>query len=176
MARTKAYERQILNAIKNTNAKMLQIERTFGIQSAQYQRYVNIITGALPSGFYKINPETGKVTISKSKQNLKTLKKGQYTALKQAPTAKKSIKQSKKSVAKNQLRSMGYEAPTDKEIEELAEEITDAEALEELKAKNFIESLEDEKGKLRYSEEVREKLVTSGAKTYRQLMAIIRGG
>ena len=173
MARTKTYERQILNAISNTNAKMLKIERTFGVNSSQYQRYVNTITGALPASAYKVNAETGRVTISKSKANIKTFKKGQFNALKKLPTATKSIRQSKKSVAKNILRSQGYDSPSDEEIKELAEDISDEVALEELQAKNFIEMLEDEHGKLKYTEEHSALLRTSGAKTYKQLMEIL---
>ena len=174
MARTKTYERQILNAISNTNAKMLKIERTFGVNSSQYQRYVNTITGALPASAYKVNAETGRVTISKSKANIKTLKKGQFSALQKLPTANKSIKQSKKSVAKNILRSQGYESPSDEEIKELAEDISDEVALEELQAKNFIESMEDEKGKLKYTDDIRDALSAAGAKTYTQLYAIYK--
>lgn len=175
MARTKTYERQILNKIKNINRRMLDIERMIGIDSQQYQRYVNRITAALPVGSYKISP-TGKVTISKSKTNLKTLKKRQLDIILKLPTAKQSAKQSKQAIAKNQLKAYGYEDPTDEDIQKLAESITDEQALEELAAKAFIEALEDENGKLKYSEEVKEELSASGNKTYRELRAIIEEG
>lgn len=176
MARTKRYEKQVLNAINNINRKMLGIERTFGIQSKQYQRYVNAITAALPVSAYKINAETGKVTISKSKMNLKQLKVGQFKALKQMPTAKKSIQQSKKAIAKNILMAEGYEKPTKEEVAERAISLSDQEALEELMAKNMIEDLEDEHGKLKYSDEVKEEMKTKGVKTYTELKRIIEEG
>ena len=176
MARTKSYERQILNAIKLVNRRLLDIERKFGTESKQYKRYVNAISAALPKSAYNINVNTGKITVSKSKMNLKTLKTGQFASLKKLPTAAKSVKQSKKAIAKNLLLSEGYFQPTKAEIEERAISISDQQALEELIAKNFIEDLEDESGRLKYDDSVKEEMQQKGTKTYSDLRRIIEEG
>lgn len=175
MARTKAYTRQILNNVQNTNARLLDIERKIGKDSQQYERYKNTITASLPEGTFHFTAD-GRIRINKGKKALASLKVHNFDKIKKLPTAKQSAKQSKKAIAKNQLKAFGYDMPTDEEIEELAEQITDEEALEELAAKAFIEALEDEKGKLKYSDDVKEEMARIGHKTYRKLRAIIEEG
>lgn len=175
MARTKSYDRQVLNAIKNINAKMLQVERTFGIGSEQYQRYVNALFAGVPKKYLNINADTGKVTVSKSKEAVKTLKLGQLRGAKKLPTAKKSLTTAKKEIARNKLRSYGYTPGeiTAEEIHREAISLSDQEALEELAAKAYIKNMEDEKGKLKYTEDQRELLSSKGAKTYKELLSIV---
>lgn len=175
MARAKKYTRQIYNSVDYINKKAREVEKLFGLDSEQYQRYVNATTAALPPGTYRLS-QAGRITISKSKENLQTLKAGQLAPLKKLPTAGRSMKAAKQALAKNQLRAAGAEDITEEDIAAEATTISDEEALQELAAKSFIQNMENAKGKLRYDESVRSELATSGAKTYKELQEIIQRG
>ena len=175
MARTNKYTRQVYNRVDYINKKARQVERTFGLDSEQYQRYVNATTAALPPGTYRLS-QAGRITISKSKENLATLKTGQLTALTKLPTAGHSMEIAKEALAKNQLRAAGMEDITEQDIAAEALGISDEQALEELAAKSFIQNMENTKGKLKYDESVRAELEKSGAKTYTELQEIIKRG
>ena len=161
MARTKSYERKILNAINRTDERLKGVKATFDIGSEQYQRYVNSITASLPPGSYKLNEETGEIYISRSKENLKSLKLEQLRAPSHLPTARQSIKAQK--------REMQADA-------EPGEEISDEDALRELNAKTFVQNREDSKGKIKYSESMRADLSKKGKKSYSKLKDIIEKG
>lgn len=175
MARSKAYTNKVYNRIDYINKKARAVEKTFGLDSEQYQRYINATTAALPAGSYKLT-ESGRLSIPKSKENLSTLKVGQLNALTNLPTAAHSMETAKQAQARNQLRVAGNMEPTTEEIKTLAEDISDEEALQELAAKSFIQRMENAKGKLKYSESVKEDMQRSGAKTYRELQDIIKKG
>ena len=174
MARTKSYERQVLNMISGINKKILDVERTFGVGSEQYNRYVNSITAALPKDTYHIS-KSGGIRINKSKANIQTLKKGQLKPTSKLPTAKQSLNKSKRAQAKQRLRQQGIE-PTAKAIGHEALSISDQEALEELAAKSYIEAIENESNRLNYDESVKEEMKQKGAKTYQQLKEILERG
>lgn len=161
MARTKSYERQILNAINRTDERLKGVKATFDVDSEQYQRYVNSITASLPSGSYTLNEKTGEIYISRSKENLKSLKLEQLRAPSHLPTARQSIKAQK--------REMQADA-------EPGEEISDEDALRELNAKTFVQNREDSKGKIKYSESMRADLSKKGKKSYSELKDIIEKG
>lgn len=161
MARTKSYERQILNAINRTDERLKGVKATFNIGSEQYQRYVNSITASLPPGSYKLDEETGEIYIPRSKVNLKSLKLEQLRAPSHLPTARQSIKAQK--------REMQADA-------EPGEEISDEDALRELNAKTFVQNREDSKGKIKYSESMRADLSKKGKKSYSELRDIIEKG
>lgn len=181
MARTKSYEKQILNKIASINHKILSIERVFGIDSEQYQRYVNAITAALPETSFTLK-ESGQIRLRKTKKNIQTLKVGQLRAPANLPTAKQSLVRSKKSMAAVRIQKMlqkeGKESTpiTAKEIAKEAVTISDQEALQELAAKKMIQDLEDKHGKLKYNEEVRAEMKEKGVKTYTELLALIQEG
>ena len=174
MARTKSYERQVLNMISGINKKILDVERTFGVGSEQYNRYVNSITAALPKESYHYQ-KSGGIRINKSKANIQTLKKGQLSSTSKLPTAKQSLNKGKRAQAKTQLRQKGIE-PTAKAIGHEALTISDQEALEELAAKSYIEAIENEESRLNYDESVKEEMKQKGAKTYQQLKEIMERG
>lgn len=161
MARTKSYERQILNAINRTDERLKNVQATFDVGSEQYQRYVNSITASLPPGSYTLNEKTGEIYIPRSKENLKSLKLEQLRAPSHLPTARQSIKAQKK--------EMQAEA-------EPGEEISDEDALRELNAKTFVQNREDSKGKIKYSENMRADLSKKGKKSYSELKDIIEKG
>ena len=175
MARTKKYKSQIYNRVDYINRKAREVERKFGLDSEQYQRYVNATTAALPPGTYRLS-QAGRITISKSKENLETLKTGQMRPLVKLPTAAHSMNMAKQAQAKNQLRAAGVADPTQADIEAEAVTISDEEALEELAAKSFIQNMENTKGKLKYDDSVRAELQKTGAKSYRELQEIIKRG
>lgn len=161
MARTKTYERQILNAINRTDERLKGVKAAFDIGSEQYQRYVNSITASLPPGSYTLDEETGEIYIPRSKENLKSLKLEQLRKPSHLPTARQSIKAQK--------REMQADA-------EPGEEISDEDALRELNAKTFVQNREDSKGKIKYSESMRADLSKKGKKSYSELKAIIEKG
>lgn len=161
MARTKSYERQILNAINRTDERLKGVKAAFDIGSEQYQRYVNSITAALPPEAYTLDEETGEIYIPRSKKNLKTLKLEQLRKPSHLPTARQSIKAQK--------REMQADA-------EPGEEISDEDALRELNAKTFVQNREDSKGKIKYSESMRADLLKKGKKSYSELKDIIEKG
>lgn len=174
MARTKAYERQILNQVANINHKMLEVERTFGLGSEQQQRYVNAITAALPSGSYHMTA-AGGIRINKGTANAKGLKVGQLAPARKLPTAKQSLRHGKRAQAKQKLRKAGVE-PTEAKIREEAFSISDQEALEELAAKSYIEAIENENNRLNYDESIKEEMQKKGAKTYTELKELMEKG
>lgn len=161
MARSKSYERQILNAINRTDERLKGVKAAFDIGSEQYQRYVNSITAALPPEAYTLDEETGEIYIPRSKENLKTLKLEQLRKPSHLPTARQSIKAQK--------REMQADA-------EPGEEISDEDALRELNAKTFVQNREDSKGKIKYSESMRADLSKKGKKSYSELRDIIEKG
>ena len=164
MARTKAYDRQIYNAVKNINARLLDIERKLGIDSEQYRRYVNAITAAAPSGTYNMNVDTGRIRMKTGKAAREQLKLGQIRATQKLPTAKQSINQTKRQLAQMK-QERGEEAD--------AVSISDQEALEEMAAKQKIQEYEDGNGKLKYLEEAKEELSQKGKKSYKELADIM---
>lgn len=177
MARSTDYANKVMNSTISLNAKILDVERTFGIGSAQYGRYVNAITAALPEGTYKISP-SGRVRVSKSKAAQAALTQGQLKGPKSLPTAKQSIKAGKRAMAKQRIRQdkgSGKDI-SDKEVAEEAVSISDQEALEELAAKDYIENIENEKGQLNYDDSVKEKLKEKGSKSYTELKKIMEEG
>lgn len=174
MARTNAYNNQVLNQISNINSKILNVERTFGLQSEQYNRYVNSITAALPEGSYHTS-RSGGIRINKSKDVVTTLKKGQLAPVKKLPSAKQSLKKAKRAQAKNRLRSQGKE-PTREAITHEAVSISDQEALEELAAKSYIEAIENENNRLNYDDSVKAEMQKKGAKSYQELKEIMERG
>lgn len=161
MARTKSYERQILNAINRTDERLRGVKAAFDVGSEQYQRYVNSITASLPPGSYTLDEETGEIYIPRSKENLKSLKLEQLRKPSHLPTARQSIKAQK--------REMQADA-------EPGEEISDEDALRELNAKTFVQNREDSKGKIKYSESMRADLSKKGKKSYSELRNIIEKG
>lgn len=161
MARTKSYERQILNAINRTDERLKGVKAAFDVDSEQYQRFVNSITASLPPGSYTLDEETGEIYIPRSKENLKSLKLEQLRAPSHLPTARQSIKAQK--------REMQADA-------EPGEEISDEDALRELNAKTFVQNREDSKGKIKYSESMRADLSKKGKKSYSELKDIIEKG
>lgn len=165
MARTKAYDRQIYNAVKNINARLLDIERKLGIDSEQYRRYVNAITAAAPAGTYNMNVDTGRIRMKTAKSARDKLKVGQLRATQKLPTAKQSINQTKR-----QLAQLKQERGEDDD----AVSISDREALEEMAAKQKIQEYEDAKGKLKYLEEARAELSEKGKKSYKELADIMK--
>lgn len=173
MARTKAYQRQVSAKINTVNRKLRDIEKTFGTDSEQYQRYVNATTAALPPDAYTLT-EAGRLKISSAASD--ELKLGQLRSLTKLPTAHKSMIQAKLSLAQNKLRAAGVASPSDQETKTESRNISDEEALRELAAKAFIEGEENEKGRLKYSEEVRADMMQRGVKTYTQLQEIIQKG
>lgn len=175
MARTKTYKRQVAAKITTVNRKLRDIERTFGSDSEQYQRYINAASAALPPDAYTLT-DSGRLTIHKDAENIDTLKLGQLKALSKLPTAKRSMDQSKKSLAQNKLRAAGVQSPGVEEIKQQARTISDEEALAELAAKAIIQGMENEKGKLKYSEEAKADMKEKGVKTYRQLLDILQRG
>lgn len=175
MSRTKTYKRQVAAKINTVNRKLRDIERTFGTDSEQYQRYINATSAALPPDAYTLT-DSGRLTIHKDAENIDTLKLGQLRSLTKLPTAHKSMIQAKLSLAQNKLRAAGVASPSDQETKTESHNISDEEALRELAAKAFIEGEENEKGRLKYSEEVRADMMQRGVKTYTQLQEIIQKG
>lgn len=162
MARTKAYDRQIYNAVRNINRRLADIEKRIGMDSEQYRRYINTITAAAPAGTFSLDPTSGRIRMKTSKSSRDKMKIGQLRATLCNPTASQSIKQSKKQLQKTkQLRG-------DEDVS-----VSDMEALEELKAKQKIQDWEDDHGKLRYLDEAKEELSQKGAKSYTELADIM---
>ena len=176
MARTHAYQRQVDNQVRTINRHLKGVEEVFGVESQQYERYKNAISAALPKGAYTINPETGQIRVSTKKADTARLKMGQVKAPARLPTAKQSVRAAKRSLAQNKLHQQGVKAPTRKEIEKEVVTVSDREALEELAAKDYIESIENESGMLNYDESVKEEMKELGAKSYTQLKEIMERG
>ena len=164
MARTKQYDRQIYNQVKNINRRLLDIEKKIGINSEQYKRYVNTITAAVPSESYKMDTLTGKIRLKNTQAARDRMKVGNLRATLKNPTAGESIRQVKAQIAKTK-KARG-ERPT----------VSDEQALREMAAKQKIQDWENEHGKLKYDDSVKEEMQAKGAKTYEELADIIGRG
>lgn len=160
MARTKAYMSAIKSDISKIKYRLKGIEQLLGVESEQYERYVNSITASLPPGTYALSLD-GHIELKATKLNMQTLTRSQLKAPANLPTAKQSIRQQKK-----EMRSES----------ETPGEISDEDALNELNAKTFVQQREDSKGKIKYSESMRAELSQKGKKSYQQLKEIIQKG
>lgn len=160
MARTKSYISAIKSDISKINYRLKGIEQLLGVESEQYERYVNSITASLPPGSYALSLD-GHIELKATKTNLETLTRSQLRGPANLPTVKQSIRQQKKEM---------------KRAAETSEEISDEEALEELNAKTFVKSREDANHKLKYTEEARPEMEQKGKKSYRQLKEILEKG
>ena len=167
MARTKAYDRQIFNAVKNINARLLDLERKLGMDSEQYRRYVNSITAAAPAGTYNMDIDTGRIRMKTGKAAREQLKLGQVRATQKLPTAGESVRQAKAQLKKTMQQRAG-------EGEKVT--VSDEEALQELAAKQKIQEWETDHGKLKYSDSVKAEMSEKGTKTYSELAAILDKG
>lgn len=180
MARTKAYNKSVYMQVKNINRRLLNVERTLGMDSEQYRRYINTLTASLPAGTFKLDPVTGRIRVSTSKQAIGKIKLGQLRSTLKNPTAKESIKAAKASLLRVKQERAKAAAGDDAEAAELAAidkiTISDIEALEELRAKQILEDYKDENGKLRYDESVTADMQQKGRKTYSELAAILNKG
>ena len=160
MARTKSYISAIKSDISKINYRLKGIEQLLGVESEQYERYVNSITASLPPGTYALSLD-GHIELKATKENLQKLTRSQLRGPANLPTVKQSIRQQKKEM---------------KRAAETPDEISDEEALEELNAKTFVKSREDANHKLKYTEEARPEMEQKGKKSYRQLKEILEKG
>lgn len=177
MARGKSYDNQIRNAINRINYRLKGIEDMLGVESEQYERYVNSITASLPAGSFNLSLD-GHITIENTKENrakmtLAQLQGGSRKSTGIAsggdvergpanlPTAKQSVKRQKKEMQR------GAEDP---------DEISDEDALNELNAKTYVKGMEDQKHRLKYTEEAKSDMQQKGKKSYTQLKEILEKG
>lgn len=166
MARTKAYMSAIKSDISKINYRLKGIEQLLGTESEQYRRYVNSLTATLEPWQFSLDADTGRISIKASKMNLESLKHEQLKKAAALPTAKQSIKQQKREMEK-QRREWGWKNGI---------AVSDIEALNELNAKTYVRSQEDDKHKLKYSESVKSDMKVLGKKSYQQLKAILEKG
>ena len=166
MARTNAYKNIIRQDIDRINYRLKGIERLLGTESEQYRRYVNSLTATLEPWQFSLDADTGRISIKASKMSLESLKHDQLKKAAALPTAKQSIKQQKREMEK-QRREWGWKNGI---------AVSDIEALNELNAKTYVRSQEDDKHKLKYSESVKSDMEVLGKKSYQQLKAILEKG
>lgn len=177
MARSIKYDNEVKNAINRINYRLKGIESMLGVNSEQYERYVNSITASLPTGSYNLSLD-GHITIANTKENRSKITLTQLqgggrkgSGIKSSgevqrgpanlPTVNESIKKQKKEMQRT------AEAP---------EEISDEEALQELNAKTFVKNREDTKHKLKYTAEAKADMEQKGKKSYQQLKEILEKG
>ena len=165
MARTNAYKNIIRQDIDRINYRLKGIEQLLGTDSEQYQRYVNSLTATLERDQFSLDADTGRITLKASKYNLETIKHEQLKKAASLPTVKQSIKQQKKELNKF------YKGSAKEGVS-----ISDIEALNELNAKTYVRSREDDKSKLKYDETVKADMEAKGKKTYQQLKEILEKG
>ena len=78
--------------------------------------------------------------------------------------------------AKGALTAAGNEAPSESQIQKEVKGVTRADVKQYVDDKSYVQSKEDARGKLKYTDSVADLMKTAGAKSYKLLRAILEEG
>lgn len=169
----KYYSTAAYRAADALNKQLKNIYKEWGGESEIYEMYVNRLTADLPAGtvhvskggFIQVTKAKGAVTAAQVKKATRGL-----------PDKAQAMTKYKRQVAEERLSAAGNEVPTESQIQKEAKGVTREDVKQYVDDKSYVQSKEDARGKLKYSDSVADLMRTAGAKSYKLLRAILEEG
>lgn len=155
------------------NKQLKNIYKEWGGDSEIYEMYVNRLTADLPAGTVHVS-KGGFIQVTKAKGALTAAQVKKAT--RGLPDKAQAMTKYKRQVAEERLSAAGNEAPSESQIQREAKGVTRADVKQYVDDKSYVQSKEDARGKLKYSDSVADLMKTAGAKSYKLLRAILEEG
>lgn len=169
----KYYSTAAYRAADALNKQLKNIYKEWGGESEIYEMYVNRLTADLPAGTVHVS-KGGFIQVTKAKGALTAAQVKKAT--RGLPDKAQAMTKYKRQVAEERLSAAGNEAPTESQIQKEAKGVTRADVKQYVDDKSYVQSKEDARGKLKYSDSVADLMRTAGAKSYKLLRAILEEG
>lgn len=169
----KYYSTAAYRAADALNKQLKNIYNEWGGDSEIYEMYVNRLTADLPAGTVHVS-KGGFIQVTKAKGALTAAQVKKAT--RGLPDKAQAMTKYKRQVAEERLSAAGNETPTESQIQREAKGVTRADVKQYVDDKSYVQSKEDARGKLKYSDSVADLMRTAGAKSYKLLRAILEEG
>lgn len=169
----KYYSTAAYRAADALNKQLKNIYKEWGGDSEIYEMYVNRLTADLPAGTVHVS-KGGFIQVTKAKGALTAAQVKKAT--RGLPDKAQAMTKYKRQVAEERLSAAGNEAPSESQIQREAKGVTRADVKQYVDDKSYVQSKEDARGKLIYSDSVADLMKTAGAKSYKLLRAILEEG
>lgn len=169
----KYYSTAEYRAADALNKQLKNIYNEWGGDSEIYEMYVNRLTADLPAGTVHVS-KGGFIQVTKAKGALTAAQVKKAT--RGLPDKVQAMTKYKRQVAEERLSAAGNEAPTESQIQREAKGVTREDVKQYVDDKSYVQSKEDARGKLKYSDSVADLMRTAGAKSYKLLRAILEEG
>lgn len=169
----KYYSTAAYRAADALNKQLKNIYKEWGGESEIYEMYVNRLTADLPAGTVHVS-KGGFIQVTKAKGALTAAQVKKAT--RGLPDKAQAMTKYKRQVAEERLSAAGNEVPTESQIQKEAKGVTRADVKQYVDDKSYVQSKEDARGKLKYSDSVADLMRTAGAKSYKLLRAILEEG
>lgn len=169
----KYYSTAAYRAADALNKQLKNIYNEWGGDSEIYEMYVNRLTADLPAGTVHLS-KGGFIQVTKAKGALTAAQVKKAT--RGLPDKAQAMTKYKRQVAEERLSAAGNEVPTESQIQREAKGVTRADVKRYVDDKSYVQSKEDARGKLKYSDSVADLMRTAGAKSYKLLRAILEEG
>lgn len=169
----KYYSTVAYRAADALNKQLKNIYKEWGGDSEIYEMYVNRLTADLPAGTVHVS-KGGFIQVTKAKGALTAAQVKKAT--RGLPDKAQAMTKYKRQVAEERLSAAGIEVPTESQIQREAKGVTRADVKQYVDDKSYVQSKEDARGKLKYSDSVADLMKTAGAKSYKLLRAILEEG
>lgn len=169
----KYYSAAAYRAADALNKQLKNIYKEWGGDSEIYEMYVNRLTADLPAGTVHVS-KGGFIQVTKAKGALTAAQVKKAT--RGLPDKAQAMTKYKRQVAEERLSAAGSEAPSESQIQREAKGVTRADVKQYVDDKSYVQSKEDARGKLKYSDSVADLMKTAGAKSYKLLRAILEEG
>lgn len=169
----KYYSTAAYRAADALNKQLKNIYKEWGGESEIYEMYVNKLTADLPAGTVHVS-KGGFIQVTKAKGALTAAQVKKAT--RGLPDKAQAMTKYKRQVAEERLSAAGNEAPSESQIQREAKGVTRADVKQYVDNKSYVQSKEDARGKLKYSDSVADLMRTAGAKSYKLLRAILEEG
>lgn len=169
----KYYSTAAYRAADALNKQLKNIYKEWGGDSEIYEMYVNRLTADLPAGTVHVSKD-GFIQVTKAKGALTAAQVKKAT--RGLPDKAQAMTKYKRQVAEERLSAAGNETPTESQIQKEAKGVTRADVKQYVDDKSYVQSKEDARGKLKYSDSVADLMRTAGAKSYKLLRAILEEG
>ena len=169
----KYYSTAAYRAADALNKQLKNIYKEWGGDSEIYEMYVNRLTADLPAGTVHVS-KGGFIQVTKAKGALTAAQVKKAT--RGLPDKAQAMTKYKRQVAEERLSAAGNEAPSESQIQREAKSVTRADVKQYVDDKSYVQSKEDARGKLKYSDSVADLMRTAGAKSYKLLRAILEEG
>lgn len=169
----KYYSTAAYRAADALNKQLKNIYKEWGGESEIYEMYVNRLTADLPAGTVHVS-KGGFIQVSKAKGAVTAAQVKKAT--RGLPDKAQAMTKYKRQVAEERLSAAGNEALSESQIQKEAKGVTREDVKQYVDDKSYVQSKEDARGKLKYSDSVADLMRTAGAKSYKLLRAILEEG